>query len=65
MLAPYLKLAAPPLKKQDDATQVNNNQNAGDLNITNNFHGTDDNADQVNREQNRAMLMYGGGSAGQ
>ena len=56
---------APPLKKQDDATQVNNNQNAGDLNITNNFHGTDDNADQVNREQNRAMLMYGGGSAGQ
>lgn len=50
---------APPLKQQDSmADQAVSPY--GDLTITNNFHGTNDNAETVQREQNRGMLMYGG-----
>ena len=51
--------SAPPLKQQESAADQQVSP-YGDLTITNNFHGTNDNADQVQREQNRGMLMYGG-----
>jgi len=56
----------PPLKPKDDkgkSGEKSDLNNKPGLQITNNFHGTNDNAQKVNREQNYGMMMNGGGPA--
>lgn len=53
----------PPVKPDDGGPNKGQDANPGPgntMNVTNNFHGTNDNADQVNAETNRAFLANGG-----